>query len=63
MLTLIAFVYGFIVSYMQIYGGFCIKELKLNEKQNIQIDLLINDTKNIINEQCSILSFNNSGKI
>ena len=63
MLTLIAFVYGFIVAYMQVYGGFCIKELKLNQNQNIQIDLLINDTKNIIKEQCSTSSFNNSGKM
>jgi hypothetical protein len=55
MLTLIAFVYGIIVTYMQFYDGFCIKELKLNPKQNLQIDLLINNTKNIINEQCSLI--------
>jgi hypothetical protein len=63
MLTLIAFVYGIIVTYMQFYDGFCIKELKLNPKQNLQIDLLINNTKNIINEQCSTAFYNNSGKM
>ena len=62
MLTLIAFVFGFIVSYMQFYDGFCIKELELNHKQDLEIDLLINNTKNIIHEQCSTGSYNNSGK-
>lgn len=63
MLTLIAFIYGVTVSYMQLYDGFCIKELKFNQNQSSQIDLLINDTQHVINEQCSVTSFNNTGKI
>jgi hypothetical protein len=63
MLTLIAFIYGIIVSYMQIYDGFCIKELKLNSNQNLRIDRLINDTKYVINDQCSSLYMNHSGRI
>jgi hypothetical protein len=62
MLTLIAFIYGIIVSYMQLYDGFCIKELNLNSRQNLQIDLLINDTKYAINEACSNTFINSSGK-
>ncbi|CAF1488613.1 unnamed protein product [Adineta steineri] len=60
MLTLIAFIYGIIVSYIQLYDGFCIKELKLNENQNFQIDLLINDTRLVYNEQCASRFINNS---
>jgi hypothetical protein len=63
MLTLIAFIYGIIVSYMQLYDGFCIKELELNQNQNLKIDLLINDTKYVINEQCTTAFINNSGRI
>jgi hypothetical protein len=62
MLTLIAFIYGIIVSYIQLYDGFCIKELKLNPHENFQIDLLINDTQNVINERCSTKFIDNSGK-
>jgi len=61
MLTLIAFLYGFIVSYMQFYDSFCIKELQLNSKQNADIDRLINNTKQIVNEQCTDLFTQNSG--
>ncbi|CAF0961936.1 unnamed protein product [Rotaria sordida] len=60
MLTLIAFIYGITVSYMQLYDNFCIKELNLNQNQNLRINYLINDTKNVINEQCSITSINNN---
>ncbi|CAF2566797.1 unnamed protein product [Rotaria sp. Silwood2] len=59
-LILIAFIYGITVSFMQLYDGFCIKELNLNQNQNLQIDYLINDTKNVVNEQCSITSINNT---
>lgn len=62
MLTLIAFVYGIAVSYMQLYDGFCIKRLELTKNQNSHIDFLINDTKRVIDEQCSIMSLNNTGK-
>ena len=61
MLTLIAFIYGITVSYMQLYDGFCVKELELNQKQNLQVDLLINDTKYVIDEQCPMISMNNTG--
>jgi hypothetical protein len=53
MLTLIAFVYGIIVSYIQLYDAFCIKELNLTSNQTLQIDLLINDTKRLMNTKCS----------
>ena len=52
MLTLIAFVYGIIVSYIQLYDAFCIKKLDLTKNQTLQIDLLINDTKRLMNTNC-----------
>jgi len=52
MLTLIAFIYGISVSYVQLYDAFCIKELALNRNQTKQIDLLINDTKHLMNMKC-----------
>jgi hypothetical protein len=52
MLTLIAFIYGIIVSYVQLYDAFCIKELQLTKNQTLQIDLLINDTKRLLNDEC-----------
>jgi len=52
MLTLIAFIYGIIVSYVQLYDAFCIKELQLTKNQTLQIDLLINDTKRLLNDKC-----------
>jgi hypothetical protein len=67
MLTLIAFIYGIIVSYIQLYDAFCIKELKLTQNQTLQIDLLINDTKILMNTKCTTTtvitdSINNLGK-
>ncbi|CAF3809643.1 unnamed protein product [Rotaria sordida] len=53
MLTLIAFIYGIIVSYMQLYDAFCIEKLNLTNNQTLQIDLLINDTKHLINIKCT----------
>ena len=61
MLTLIAFIYGIGVSYMQLYDGFCIKELKLNQSENFKIDSLINETRLVANEQCSTRLTENSG--
>jgi hypothetical protein len=52
MLTLIAFIYGIIISYVQLYDAFCIKELDLTRNQTIQIDLLINNTKYLMNTKC-----------
>jgi len=66
MLTLIAFIYGIIVSYIQLYDAFCIKELKLTKNQTLQIDLLINNTKHLMNIKCTktVLTdlINNLGK-
>ncbi|CAF5188340.1 unnamed protein product, partial [Rotaria magnacalcarata] len=53
MLTLIAFVYGIIVSYMQLYDAFCIEELNLTETQSLEIDLLINNTRSLTNTKCT----------
>ncbi|CAF0920657.1 unnamed protein product [Rotaria sp. Silwood1] len=53
MLTLIAFIYGIIVSYMQLYDAFCIEKLNLTKTQTLQIDLLINDTKHLIHTKCT----------
>ncbi|CAF1135150.1 unnamed protein product [Adineta steineri] len=53
MLTLIAFIYGIIVSYIQLYDAFCIKELVLTKNQLLQIDLLINETKRSMNNKCT----------
>lgn len=68
MLTLIAFIYGIIVSYTQLYDAFCVKELNLTKTQTLQIDLLINDTKRLLNTKCTKTiqtDFNNdfNGKI
>ena len=52
MLTLIAFVYGILISYVQLYDAFCIKELKLTSHQSRQIDFLINDTQRLMNRKC-----------
>ncbi|CAF1982484.1 unnamed protein product [Rotaria magnacalcarata] len=60
MLTLIAFIYGITVSYIQLYDGFCVKELELNQNQNLRVNLLINDAKYAIDEQCSMISMNNT---
>lgn len=54
MLTLIAFLFGILVSYFQLFDIFCIETLKLNDEENIQIDFLVNET-------CS--TSNSSGKI
>jgi hypothetical protein len=62
-LTLIAFLFGIIVSYIQLYDAFCVKELKLNETQSLQIDLLINDSKRVIDEQCATTFINNLGNL
>lgn len=66
MLTLIAFVYGILVSYGQLYDAFCIKELKLTKNQTSQIDFLMNETANTMNNKCpsSLLpdSLEDSGK-
>ena len=53
LLTLIAFIYGILVSYMQLYDGFCIEQLRLTDDQNDQINRLINETKSFLTEQCS----------
>ncbi|CAF2625145.1 unnamed protein product [Rotaria sp. Silwood2] len=47
MLTLIAFIYGIIISYMQLYDAFCIEKLHLTKNQTVQIDLLIDNTKHM----------------
>lgn len=52
MLTLIAFVYGILVSYIQLYDAFCIKELKLTSNQTKQIDFLISNTQHLMNMKC-----------
>ena len=52
MLTLIAFIYGIVVSYVQLYDAFCIKELDLTANQTAQIDQLINNTKYMMNIDC-----------
>ena len=52
MLTLIAFIYGIIVSYVQLYDAFCIKELDLTRNQATEIDSLINNTKYLMNTKC-----------
>lgn len=52
MLTLIAFIYGILVSYFQLYDTFCIEELKLNVEENRQIDQLINDTRLLLDQTC-----------
>jgi len=52
MLTLIAFVFGIVVSYVQLYGAFCIKPLNLTTNQTLQIDLLINNTKYSMDTKC-----------
>jgi hypothetical protein len=54
MLTLIAFVYGILVSYMQLYDAFCIKELQLSRNQTFEIDILMNDTVNSVTGKCSL---------
>ena len=51
-LTLIAFIYGIIVSYTQLYGAFCVEELNLNKNQTFEIDLLIKDAKHLMNKEC-----------
>ncbi|CAF2845207.1 unnamed protein product [Rotaria sp. Silwood2] len=53
MLTLIAFIYGIIISYMQLYDAFCIEKLHLTKNQTVQIDLLIDNTKHMINTKCT----------
>ena len=68
MLTLIAFVFGIIVSYIQLYDAFCIKELNLTNNQTLQIDLLINDTKRLVITKCTattpdLISNSGEGKI
>ncbi|CAF1211016.1 unnamed protein product [Adineta ricciae] len=42
LLTLIAFIYGISVSYIQLYDAFCIKPLQLTESQSLTIDSLLN---------------------
>ena len=62
MLTLIAFVYGILVSYMQLYNAFCIEDLRLTPNQNLQIDSLLNDTVMIVNGRCNSESIDDSSK-
>ena len=52
MLTLIAFVYGILVSYVQLYDAFCIEELRLNGNQLGQIDSLMNTTRTLMSTRC-----------
>ncbi|CAF0830081.1 unnamed protein product [Adineta ricciae] len=59
MLTLIAFVYGIIVSYMQLYDGFCIKQLDLTKEQTNTIDTLMDDAQYAYDKQCLPKSFSN----
>ena len=65
MLTIIAFIYGLIVSYMQLYDAFCIQKLNLNSNQTLQIDSLVNETQQIMNEICirSETNHNLTGKV
>ena len=61
-LTLIAFAYGILVSYVQLYDSFCIEELKLNSEQTSQIDSLMNDNMCICQEKCLLRFLNQSGR-
>jgi hypothetical protein len=61
MLTLFAFVYGILVSYIQIYDAFCIRELALTVDQSQHIDLLINETQQITHATCRHILTNSSG--
>ncbi|UJR08179.1 hypothetical protein I4U23_012452 [Adineta vaga] len=60
MLTLIAFVYGIVISYIQLYDGFCIKKLELTTNENNVIDRLLNDANDVYDTVCSSKSMNNS---
>ena len=62
LLTLIAFVYGILVSYVQLYDTFCVKELQLTANQTERIDVLLNDTRRRMDETCLKSSKNASGK-
>ncbi|CAF1650265.1 unnamed protein product, partial [Didymodactylos carnosus] len=55
LLTLIAFIYGIIVSYVQLYDGFCIHNLNLNQTQLMDIDRMINQTR-YRNQKCFTFS-------
>ena len=54
LLTLIAFVYGLLVSYVQLYDTFCVEQFNLTTNQSEQIDALLDDTRRHLTNRSSL---------